>query len=142
MVPETLLANELMIQFMAEYKSLALVIDEFGGTSGLVSIEDIMEEIFGEIQDEHDDEDLVEQQLDKYNFILSARHEIDYLNDKYQWNLPTGEYETIGGFILSITGDLPQKDDIIKLSNYSITILSMEDIRIDTLKFSILKDNY
>ena len=142
MVPETLLANELMIQFMAEYKSLALVIDEFGGTSGLVSIEDIMEEIFGEIQDEHDDEDLVEQQLDKYNFILSARHEIDYLNDKYHWNLPTGEYETIGGFILSITGDLPKKDDIIKLSNYSITILSMENIRIDTLKFSILKDNY
>lgn len=142
MVPETLLANELMIQFMAEYKSLALVIDEFGGTSGLVSIEDIMEEIFGEIQDEHDDEDLVEQQLDKYNFILSARHEIDYLNDKYHWNLPTGEYETIGGFILSIKGDLPKKDDIIKLSNYSITILSMEDIRIDTLKFSILKDNY
>jgi len=142
MVPETLLANELMIQFMAEYKSLALVIDEFGGTSGLVSIEDIMEEIFGEIQDEHDDEDLVEQQLDKYNFILNARHEIDYLNDKYHWNLPTGEYETIGGFILSITGDLPKKDDIIKLSNYSITILSMEDIRIDTLKFSILKDNY
>ena len=141
MVPETLLANELMIQFMTEYKSLALVIDEFGGTSGLVSIEDIMEEIFGEIQDEHDDEDLVEQQLDKYNFILSARHEIDYLNDKYHWNLPTGEYETIGGFILSITGDLPKKDDIIKLSNYSITILSMEDIRIDTLKFSILKDN-
>ena len=141
MVPETLLANELMIQFMAEYKSLALVIDEFGGTSGLVSIEDIMEEIFGEIQDEHDDEDLVEQQLDKYNFILSARHEIDYLNDKYHWNLPTGEYETIGGFILSITGDLPKKDDIIKLSDYSITILSMEDIRIDTLKFSILKDN-
>jgi len=142
MVPETLLANELMIQFMTEYKSLALVIDEFGGTSGLVSIEDIMEEIFGEIQDEHDDEDLVEQQLDKYNFILSARHEIDYLNDKYHWNLPTGEYETIGGFILSITGDLPKKDDIIKLSNYSIIILSMEDIRIDTLKFSILKDNY
>ncbi len=142
MVPETLLANELMIQFMADYKSLALVIDEFGGTSGLVSIEDIMEEIFGEIQDEHDDEDLVEQQLDKYNFILSARHEIDYLNDKYQWNLPTGEYETIGGFILSITGDLPMKDDIIKLSDYSITILSMEEIRIDTIKFSILKDNY
>ena len=142
MVPETLLAKELMIQFMAEYKSLALVIDEFGGTSGLVSIEDIMEEIFGEIQDEHDDEDLVEQQLDKYNFILSARHEIDYLNDKYHWNLPTGEYETIGGYILSITGDLPKKDDIIKLSNYSIIILSMEDIRIDTLKFSILKDNY
>jgi CBS domain containing-hemolysin-like protein len=117
------------------------VIDEFGGTSGLVSIEDIIEEIFGEIQDEHDDEDLVEQQLDKYNFILSARHEIDYLNDKYNWNLPLGEYETIGGFILSITGDLPSKDDIIRLSDYSITILSMEDIRIDTLKFSILKDD-
>ncbi len=141
MVPETLLANELMIQFIAEFKSLALVIDEFGGTSGLVSIEDIIEEIFGEIQDEHDDEDLVEQQLDKYNFILSARHEIDYLNDKYNWNLPLGEYETIGGFILSITGDLPRKDDIIRFSDYSITILSMEDIRIDTLKFSILKDD-
>ena len=142
MVPATLFANELMIQFMAEYKSLALVIDAFGGTSPLVSIEDILEAISDVTHHEHDDADVVDPQSDQHNFILSARHEIDYLNDKYQWNLPTGEYETIGGFILSITGDLPRKDDIIKLSNYSITILSMEDIRIDTLKFSILKDNY
>ncbi len=133
-VPETMLASDLMVQFIKEHKSLALVVDEYGGTSGVVSMEDIIEEIFGEIQDEHDDEDYVEEQLDKHTFIFSARHEIDYLNDKYDWQLPKGDYETLGGLILQLAGDLPEKGQKVALPHFFFTIESMQDIRIDTVK--------
>lgn len=136
-VPETILANELMIRFINERKSLALVVDEFGGTSGLVSMEDVIEEIFGEIEDEHDEDDLVEQQLDKHTWLLSARLEIDYLNDTYNWNLPTGEYETLGGLILSYREDLPQPGETISIPPYSFTVQSTLDNRIDTLRITV-----
>lgn len=132
-VPETILANELMIRFINEQKSLAVVVDEFGGTSGLVSMEDVIEEIFGEIEDEHDEDDLTEQQLDKNTWLLSARLEIDYLNDRHGWALPIGEYETLGGLILSYAEDLPQAGETVTIPSFTFTVQSTLDNRIDTV---------
>ncbi|WPP48836.1 hemolysin family protein [Catalinimonas niigatensis] len=136
-VPETIPANELMIQFITEHKSLALVVDEFGGTAGIVSMEDIIEEIFGDIQDEHDVEDWVEMQLDENNFLISARHEIDYLNEKFNWVIPSGDYDTLGGYILSLTGEIPSTGNIITLSPFTFTIMSMHENRIDNVKVTV-----
>ncbi|MCC5938417.1 MAG: HlyC/CorC family transporter [Lunatimonas sp.] len=136
-VPESALANELLVQFIKERKSLALVVDEFGGTSGIVSMEDIIEEIFGEIEDEYDSDDLIEQQLSDTEFLLSGRHEIDYLNEKYAWNLPSGDFETLAGFILSVTENIPQKGESAIFGPFTFTVVSKQDHRIDTVKLKI-----
>jgi putative hemolysin len=136
-VPETMPANELLIQFINERKSLALVVDEFGGTSGIASMEDVIEEIFGEIRDEHDDEYLIEEQVDENTFLLSGRHEIDYLNDKYPWKLPEGDYDTLGGLIITINEDIPEEKEFINYNNFSFQILTKEENRIDKVKLTV-----
>lgn len=137
-VPEAMPANDLMLKFSKERKSLAIVVDEFGSTSGLVSMEDVMEQIFGEIQDEFDDtEDWIEKRLDEHTFVLSGRHEIDYLNEKYDWNLPEGDYETLGGMLIHLYEDIPAVNEVITLSAFQFQIMTITDARIDTIKVII-----
>lgn len=136
-VPETMAANELLIQLITERRSIALVVDEYGGTSGIVSLEDIIEEIFGEIKDEHDDEDLLEEKINDREYILSARQEIDYLNEIHNLNLPTGDYDTLGGLILSVNENLPDKGQIIEIPGFTFEIMLMEEARIEKVKLKI-----
>ncbi|GEO04227.1 hemolysin [Adhaeribacter aerolatus] len=133
-VPETMLASELFVKFVAEHRSIALVVDEFGGTSGLVTTEDLLEEIIGEIHDEFDEESLLEQELQPGIYLFSARQEIDYLNDKYELNLPYGDYETLGGFILEMLGDIPAEGTVIQVPPFTITVLTMDENRINTVQ--------
>ncbi|GAA4441007.1 hypothetical protein GCM10023091_25480 [Ravibacter arvi] len=137
-VPEAMPASDLMIRFLEERKNLAVVVDEFGGTAGLVSIEDIIEQIFGEIQDEYDfTEDWVERKLDDQRYLLSARHEIDYLNEKYNWDLPEGDYDTLGGLIISLYEDIPEVGEVIDLPPYSFRVDAAQDNRLETILVTI-----
>lgn len=131
---ETMLANDLMVQLIKDRKSMAVVVDEFGGTSGIVTMEDVIEEIFGDIEDEHDNDNLVEQKIDQNTYLVSARLEVDYLNEHFKWQLPSGDYETLGGLILAYTEDFPKQGDLISIPPYSFTIQKTENKRIDTIK--------
>lgn len=137
-VSEAMPAPDLMVQLSAERKSVAVVVDEFGGTSGLVSLEDIMEQIFGEIHDEYDDsEEWSEKKIDDKTYELSARLEIDYLNEKYGWNLPEGDYDTLGGLIITANEDLPEVNEIVLVPPFTFQVLTMQDARLDTVRLSI-----
>lgn len=131
-VPESMLANELLELFIKERKAVAVVVDEFGGTSGMVTIEDVMEEIFGEIEDEHDAETLEEKQLPDGAFLFSARLEVDYLNEQYDLELNTSEeYETLGGYITHYYESIPEKGDEIAIENYLFTIAESTGVKIE-----------
>lgn len=137
-VPEAMMANDLMVKLSKERKSLALVVDEFGSTSGLVSMEDVMEKIFGEIQDEYDaSEDWVEIREDHNTFILSGRQEIEYLNEKYDFNLPEGDYETISGMLFDNYEDFPEENQVIEIGAFSFQILEVKDAKIERVKLTI-----
>lgn len=137
-VPEAMPASDLMLRFLEVRKSLALVVDEFGGTSGLVSVEDVVEQIFGEIQDEYDStEDWTERKIDENTFILSARHEVEYLNEKYGWNFPEGDYDTLAGLLIHVHGDLPKVNEVIHFAPYTFKVISMQDTRIELVRLTV-----
>ncbi len=138
-VPETMPANKLLATFTAQSKSIALVVDEFGGTAGIVTLEDIIEEIFGEIEDEHDTVDLIEKQIAENHFVFSGRHEIDYLNEKYNLLLPVDDdYETIAGFILHHNEDIPNVNEMIEIGNYRFRITKASGARIEEVELWLL----
>lgn len=136
-VPETMPANRLLHRLMQEHKSVAVVIDEFGGTAGMITIEDILEEIFGEIEDEHDTPGLIEKKISENEFVLSGRHEIEYLNEKYQLGLPeSDEYETLAGLLLYYHQGLPKHHELIKISSFVFKVLKLNNTRIEIIHLS------
>ena len=139
-VPETMAAQKLMRIFLQQKKSLGVVVDEFGGTSGLVSLEDIVEEIFGDIQDEHDSNNLVAKKIDDNNFILSARMEIDKVNDMFNLDLPeSDEYMTVSGLILHAYQSFPKLNEVVHVGRYSFKILKMTATKIELVKLTVEK---
>jgi CBS domain containing-hemolysin-like protein len=137
-VPESMAAKDALSLLRQQRKSMAVVVDEFGGTAGMLTIEDLMEEIFGEIEDEHDKEELVEKVIDDNEFVFSGRIEIDYINEVYKLNLPVGEdYETLAGLILSLHGSVPRKNELIRYEHFEFLIQSVTASRIELVKVTV-----
>lgn len=138
-VPEAMSAVDLMNRFTRERKSIAWVIDEFGGTAGIVTMEDVLEEIFGEINDEYDVQEYVEKQISTNEFIFSGRLKLDYLEEKYKLNFPDTEAETLSGYIIDKNEAIPKMKDRIIISNYEFDVLLVSDTRIETVKLKALQ---
>ncbi len=138
--PETYAASRLLSRFIQDRQGIAVVVDEFGGTSGIVSMEDIIEEIFGEIDDEYDVESTVEQLIGENEYIFSTRLEIDYLNETYKLNLPVAEeYETLAGFILHFHESIPSLDEEILIHPFKIKVLKATKNRLDEVQLRLLE---
>lgn len=141
-VPETMLIKDVLNGLIKKRKSIAIVLDEYGGTSGLMTVEDIVEELFGEIEDEHDTVILKEEQTDADTFEFSARLEVDYINETYKLNLPEEEnYETLGGLIVDKTEGIPLQNDIVKIDKFQFTILEVSNTKIDLVELKIIVDD-
>jgi len=137
-IPDTMLAKDILNLFMKDHKSICWVVDEFGGTSGIVTLEDVLEEIFGEIKDEHDTEEFIEKQVFEDEFIFSGRLELDYLNEKYRLNIPEGDYKTLAGFILSTYENIPSKGEEIIIGNFRFKVLNVSETRIETVRMKVM----
>lgn len=137
-IPESMPANKLLSLFVEEKKNIAVVVDEFGGTSGMVTIEDVLEEIVGDIEDEHDTNELVERKVGTNEYVFSGRLEIDYLNDKYNLSLPAeDDYETLAGMILYNYGSIPKNNDVIRIRHFAIKILRATNTRLDLVNLRV-----
>ncbi|QGY43613.1 DUF21 domain-containing protein [Maribellus comscasis] len=140
-VPESMPANKLLSTFIQEHRSIAIVVDEFGGTSGMVTSEDILEEIFGEIEDEHDTSAIIEKKISESEYIFSGRAEIDLLNEKYFFELPESEeFETLAGLILFHHESIPKINTIIKIDNFQLKILKATSTKIELVKLTLPGD--
>ncbi len=138
-VPETMSATDLINKFSKERKSIAWVVDEFGGTAGIITMEDILEEIFGEIRDEYDTEEFVEKQIAENEFIFSGRLELDYLNEKYSLDFPDSDSETLSGYIINQHETIPRAKERIIIDKYEFDIITVSDTRIEMVKLKILR---
>jgi CBS domain containing-hemolysin-like protein len=138
-VPESMSAADLISKFSNERKSIAWVVDEFGGTAGIITMEDVLEELFGEIEDEYDSEKFVEKQVGENEYIFSGRLELDYLEEKYDIKFPEHDSETLSGYIINFHETIPQQKDRIIIEDYEFDIISVSDTRIETVKMKKLK---
>ncbi|MGE5861684.1 MAG: hemolysin family protein [Ignavibacteria bacterium] len=136
-VPETKKSYELLNDFLIKQTNIAAVIDEFGGTAGIISLEDIIEELFGEIRDEYDIEEDISRKIDENTYLLSGKIEIDFLNEKYGLNIPTGDYTTISGYITSYLGRIPVQGENVDINNFSIFIARANQNKIDVVRLTI-----
>jgi putative hemolysin len=140
-IPETMTARDLMLQFIRDKKNIAWVVDEYGGTAGIITLEDLMEQIFGEIEDEHDTENLTEKKVSDSEYIFSGRLEIDYLNNEYNLQIPEGEYTTLSGYIVNGFEDIPEAGTSIDLDEkFHIKIMKASDKRIELVKIKLIEE--
>src|SRR5690606_33620351 len=141
-VPETMLVKDVLGILSKKRKSLAVVIDEYGGTSGIITVEDIIEELFGDIEDEHDSVALIEEELEKGHYKFSARLEVDYLNETYKLDLKENEnYETLGGLIVNHTEEIPAQGETVEIEDYLFTILEVSSTKIELVEVKNLSED-
>ena len=141
-VPESMIINDVLNSLMKKRKSIAVVVDEYGGTSGIITVEDVVEELFGEIEDEHDNQDFLEEKINNHEFNFSARLEVDYLNEEYDLNIPKEEaYETLGGFIIYHTETIPEQGEVLKLGKLYVKILKVSATKIDDLYLKVVDND-
>ena len=139
-IPESMNAQHALNNFIQQRKSIMVVVDEFGGTAGMLTIEDVMEEILGEIEDEHDKIDLIEEQHTETEFLFSGRHEVDYLNDRYNLKIPVSDsYETIAGYIFKTTENIPKEGETINMEPFSVVVEKVSKTRIELIKIHLHK---
>jgi len=136
-VPETKKGFDMLNEFLSKQASIAVVIDEFGGTAGIITMEDIIEELFGEIRDEYDIEEDICRKIDENTYIINGKVEIDYINEKYNLNIPTGDYETIGGYITTRLGRIPAQGENVLIDGFNILIARANQIKVEVVKLSV-----
>lgn len=139
-VPETKRSFEMLNEFLSRHVSIAIVIDEFGGTAGIVTMEDIIEELLGEIEDEYDVSEDLCRKIEPNSYIISGRVEIDYINEKYYLNLPTGDFETLGGYLIYKLGRIPAQGETIKIDDMEYLIARATPIKIDVVKVTVNRE--
>ena len=140
LVPESMMISDILNTLIKKRKSVAVVVDEYGGTSGMITVEDIVEELFGEIEDEHDSQEFLEEIINDTEFNFSARLEVDYLNEEYNLGLEKSEaYETLGGFIIEHIENIPEEKECIEIANFEFKILKMSGAKINEVSLKIIK---
>ncbi|EZH71602.1 hemolysin [Aquimarina atlantica] len=141
-VPETMFVKDVLNLLTKKHKSIAVVIDEYGGTSGIITVEDIVEELFGEIEDEHDSVELIEEQLSENEYRFSARIEVDHINESYKLDLPEDEnYETLGGMIVNHTEEIPQQGEEVKINGFKIKIIETSNTKIEIVELHVIPED-